>query len=54
MDGNVNHVNHAINNKLKDTRRKKSPSNKTSTLLESMNMYMCVIVTSSQLFIEGS
>ena len=39
---------------VKDTHREKAPSNKTPTLLKSMKVDICKIVTSNQLFIRGS
>ena len=39
---------------FKDTHREKAPSNKTPTLLKSMNMDIWVVSTSNQLFIKGS
>ena len=40
--------------KLKDTHRKKAPSNKTPALTNSTNMGIWVVGTSYQLFIRGS
>ena len=39
---------------LKDTRREKIPSNKTTALTESMNMNIWEVDSSIQLFIGGS
>ena len=39
---------------LKDTHRENAPSNKTPALTKSMNMDICVVGISNQLFIRGS
>ena len=39
---------------MKDTRREKIPSNKTTALTESMNMNIWEVDSSIQLFIGGS
>ena len=39
---------------LKETHREKAPLDKTPTLADSMNMDICVVGTSNQLFIRGS
>ena len=39
---------------FKDTCREKAPSNKTPALSKNMNMDICVVGTSNQLFITGS
>ena len=41
-------------NDINDTRREKSPSNKTPGLTKSTNIDIWVIGTSNQLFIRGS
>ena len=43
-----------MHEKVKNTHRKKAPSNKTPTLSKSMNMDIWVVGTSNQLFIRGS
>ena len=44
---------HSFSN-LKDTHKEKARSNKTPSILESMNMEICVAGTSNQLFLRGS
>ena len=39
---------------IKDTRREKAPSNKTSALTKSTNIDIWVVGTSNELFIRGS
>ena len=39
---------------MEDTNSEKAPSNKTPALAKSMNMDICVVVTSNQLFARGS
>ena len=43
-----------ISNLLKDTHRKKAPSNKTPMILKGINVNIWVVGTSNQLFIRGS
>ena len=42
------------NGVLKNTHRETATSDKTTTLKKSMNMVICVVGTSNQLFIRGS
>ena len=44
----------ALKELIKDTHRVKVPSNKTPALTKSMNMSICVVGTSNQLFRRGS
>ena len=39
---------------MEDTNSEKAPSNKTPALAKSMNMDICVVGTSNQLFARGS
>ena len=39
---------------IKDTHREKAPSNKTLVFTKSMNVEICVVGLSNQLFISGA
>ena len=44
---------HTFEQLIKNTHREKAPSNKTPTLTKNINMDICVVGTSNQLFIWG-
>ena len=53
-EGNITEQFDKFQNTVKDTHREKVLSNKTSTLMKSMNMHIWVVGTSNQLFLRGS
>ena len=50
----VKKTQHYVNFYVKNTRKEKAFSNKTPALTKSMNMNICVVGTSNQLFRRGS